>query len=77
MCVSLADAAQQARHGPCRGRLGDLRGVPAEARPVQDAADLQGGRQNLARARQGPRPQGHQPRQLPGGVRPLQSQEGD
>lgn len=73
----IADAAQQARHGPRGRRMGDVRGVFVETRPLPDAADLPCGRQNVPRPEQISNPQGHEPRQLPGGLGQLQGQEGD
>ena len=43
-----SDAEQQARDGAGGRGLGDLRELPAEARPMPHAPDLPGGGQDLA-----------------------------
>lgn len=62
------DAAQQTCDGACWRRLGDLRELPAQARPVPHAAVLAGGGQDVPRQQQPvPQHQRPEPRQLPGG----------
>lgn len=73
---SSADAAQQACDGASRRRLGDLRELPAETRPLPDAPDFQSGGQDISHQHQVPHHQGPEPRQLPGGGGPLPQQEG-
>lgn len=70
-----ADAAQQARDGARRWRLGDVWELPAETRPVSYAASVPGGGQAVPHQQQVPQHQGPEPRQLPGGGSPLPQQK--
>ena len=71
-----ADAAQQARDGACWWRLGDLRELPAETRPLPHAPNLPGGGQDIPHQQQQvSQHQGPHPRQLPGGGGPLPQQK--
>lgn len=70
-----ADAAQQARDGTRRWRLGDLWELPAETRPVPHAPNLPGGGQDVTHQQQVPQHQGPDAWQLPGGGSPLPQQK--
>lgn len=72
------DAAQQACDGARRRRLGDVRELPAQARPLPHAAVLTGGRQDVAGQQQQQQVcqrQRAESRQLPGGGRSLPQQK--
>ncbi|CAI9590908.1 unnamed protein product [Staurois parvus] len=70
------DASQQTRDGPRGRRLGNVRRLFAETRPVPDAADIPRRRQDLPRPEQITDHQRHESRHLPGGLGALQVQEG-
>lgn len=70
-----ADAAQQTCDGACWWRLGDLRELPAQTRPMPRAPVLQGGRQVFSYQQQVSKYQRPEPWQLPGGGSTLPQQK--